>query len=432
MILEPGRYQGVPVYQLLEAAGLGYIAVDHRFLHAILDDPARAIPDLVRFAAEDRSDDLVDLEPQLIDLFRHLRTPESLPFFVSVARRHREDVPDEVLESLVELGAAAVDPLLGLLSELPPDDAGDVPFLLAALHVQDSRILKALERQAAADPDDGAMCLEVYNDSGVAEPAEPFNIWELYAEEDSPDWTALSDEERLAMLESGAAQVRLEVAESYRGSELSDAARAKLLDMAKSDPEPSVRGACWEGLEEITEDPDVRRGMLAVLKDASAAWEEKAGAAIALAQQTDNPAVPAAIEALYGDPRSRAKALKAMARSFNPRFGEYPPRHLEDSDPEVKRQAIWGVGYLNLSAQAPRLEAFFKDEEFRTDAMFAYALSVPGETSPGRARALLKKVATAAGGFREDEEELIQVAIDQRLMLHGKKAVFFPDDEEEP
>lgn len=397
-----------------------------------MDDPARAVPDLVRFAAEDRADDLVDLEPQLIDLFRHLRTPESLPFLIKVVRGDPSDVPDEVLESLVELSGAAVDPLLALLAAFPADNPGDVPFLLAALHVQDPRIFEALQRHAAADPDDAAMCLEVYNDPGVKEPSEPFNIWELYSEEDSPDWTALSDEERLAILGSGSAQLRLEVAESYCGSELAEAVRVMLLDMARNDPEPAVRGACWEALEDLVEEPDVRRAMLAVLKNASASWEEKAGAGIALAQQTDNPEVPAAIEALYGDPRSRSKALKAMARSFNPRFGDYPPRHLEDPDPETRRQAIWGVGYLNLSSQAPRLEAFFNDEEFRTDAMFAYALSVPGETSPGRARVLLKKVATAAGGFREDEEELVQVAIDQRLMLHGKKAVFFPDDEEEP
>jgi hypothetical protein len=386
----------------------------------------------VRFAAEDRRDDLVDLEPQLIDLFRSLRTPESLPFLMDVIRRDPADVPDEVLESLVELGSAAVEPLLGLLAGLPADHPGDVPFLLAALHIQDPRIFEALQRHAAVDPEDGAMCLEVCNDTGASEPSEPFNIWELYSEEDSPDWSALGDEERLAIFDRGSAQMRLEIAESYHGSEFPEAVRARLLDSAKNDPEPPVRGACWEALEDLAEEPETRRAMLAVLKDPAATWEEKAGAAIALAQRTDSPAVPAAIEALYNDPRSRAKALKAMARSFNPRFGDYPPRHLDDPDPDIKRQAIWGVGYLNLSSQAPRLEAFFEDEEYRTDAMFAYALSVPGETSPGRARALLKKVAAAAGGFLEDEEELIQVAIDQRLMLHGKKAVFFPDDEPEP
>ena len=85
----------------------------------------------------------------------------------------------------------------------------------------------------------------------------------------------------------------------------------------------------------------------------------------------------------------------------------------------------------NLSSEAPRLEELFDDEEFRSDALFAYALSVPGETSPGRVRALMTKVEEAAGGFREDEEDLVRIALDQRLMLHGKSPVFFPDEAEE-
>ena len=73
----------------------------------------------------------------------------------------------------------------------------------------------------------------------------------------------------------------------------------------------------------------------------------------------------------------------------------------------------------------------FDDDEFRTDALFAYTLSIPGETSSGRVRALMTKVEQAAGGFRDDEEDLVRIALDQRLMLHGKSPVFFPDEEEE-
>jgi hypothetical protein len=415
----------------LEAAGHGYIAVDHRFLHAILDDPGRAIPGLVRFAAENREDDLVDLEPQLIDLFRHLRMHEALPFFVAVIRRNPADVSDDLVAALVELGAAAVDPLLALLSELPDDAAGDVPFVLAALRVKDPRILEALTHRAAIDPGDAALCLDIYADSGVSEPSEPFDIWELYPEEDLPDWGALNDEERLAMLASSLADLRVEVAASYRGSELAKEVKARLFELATTDPEPGVRGACWEALQDLSDEPEVRRAMLAVLKDAAASWQEKSGAAIALAQQSEMTAVFNAIETLYADPRSRAKALQAMARSFDRRYADYPPRHLDDPDPVIRRQAIWGVGYLNLPSEAPRLEAFFENAEFRSDALFAYALSVPGETSPGRARALYKKVAIAAGGLHGDEEDLVRIALDQRLMLRGKKPVFFPDDDAE-
>jgi hypothetical protein len=120
-----------------------------------------------------------------------------------------------------------------------------------------------------------------------------------------------------------------------------------------------------------------------------------------------------------------------MARSFDKRFSAYPPKHLDDPDPAIKTQAIWGIGYLDLASEAPRLAELFDDEEFRTDALFAFALSIPGETSSGRVRALMAKVEEAAGGFRADEEDLIRIALDQRLMLHGKSPVFFPDEEEE-
>src|ERR1700682_1990907 len=105
-MLEPGRYAGVSAYTLLEAAVRGYIAVDHRFLHAILDHPDAAVPDLLRFALEDHEGDTVDLQLELMDIFRQLGTPEALPFFVELVRRNPSDVGDELVEAFVPLGAA--------------------------------------------------------------------------------------------------------------------------------------------------------------------------------------------------------------------------------------------------------------------------------------------------------------------------------------
>jgi SEC-C motif len=464
--LEPGRYAQVPVYQLLEAAAHGYIAVDQRLLRAILDRGEQSVSDLVRFASEDHEADLMDLDPLLIDLFRALRTVEALPFFVSVVRRNTGDVPDDLVESIVELGAAAVDPLLGLLNELDPLDAGDVPFVLAALRVRDARVLKALSNRLDNDPQDAALCLEMYGDPAAipaleaalaqipiddprsrapiqaviqslsmplsdSQSDQPFDIWGLYPEEAAPDFGALEDEDRLAMLEKGSAKLRAEVAGSYQGTELSPASRARLIQLARTDPDATVRGACWEAFGELDDEPELGDAMLKVLANPQAAVEEKGGAAVGLAEQSGNPAVYEAILNLYRDPRGRAKALKAMARSFDKRFSDYPPKHLNDPDADIKTQAIWGVGYLGLASEAPRLQELFDDEEFRSDALFAYALAVPGETSPGRVRALMKKVEEAAGEFREDEEDLVRIALDQRLMLHGKSPVFFPDESEE-
>ena len=445
--------------------------MDQRLIHAILDFPENSLPDIVRFAAQDHSSDLMDLDPLLIDLFRALHTPAALPFFMRVISENPNDVPDDLVESMVELGEPAVEPVLALLAELDGGahsrDAGDVPFILAALRVRHARVLEVLTRRLENDPQDAALCLEMYGDpaaipalgaslekipaddprsrrpmeavidslSGPAaapsEPDEPFDIWPLYPKEASIDFAALEDEDRLAMLEKGSPESRAEVALSYQGTDLSDEARARLIQHAKTDSDATVRGACWEALGEIGDEPELRATMLKILADPNAAIEERSGAAIGLAEQSDNAAVYQAILNLYQDPRSRAKALKAMARSFDKRFAPYPPKHLDDADREIRTQAIWGIGYLDLSSEAPRLAELFDDEEFRTDALFAYTLSIPGETSTGRVRALMTKVEKAAGGFRDDEEDLVRIALDQRLMLHGKSPVFFPDEDEE-
>jgi len=441
--------------------------VDQRLLHALLDHPDQSLPGILEFAAEDHSDELMDLDPLLIDLFHTLHTPAALPFFARVIGEHPLDVPDDLVEAVSELGNDAVEPLLAVLAQFEGRDAGEVPFVLAALHVRDPRVLEALTKRLALDPQDAALVLETYGDpaaipaieaalakipaadAGARAPLqavieslsspeesdvtadEPFDIWPLYPEKLAPDFNALEDSDRLAMLEKGSAELRSGAALSYQGSELPDQVRARLVEHAKTDPDPAVRGACWEALGEIGDDPDLRRLMLKLLADPQAALEERAGVIIGLAEQSSEPAIYQAILKLYEDPLGRAKALQSMARSFDKRFSGYPPKHLDDPDPAVKSQAIWGIGYLNLSSDAPRLVELFDDDEFRTDALFAYALAVPGETSAGRVRALMAKVEKAAGGFREDEEDLIRIALDQRLMLHGKDPVFFPDDAEE-
>jgi hypothetical protein len=470
LIFDPGRLQTIPVYQLLEAASQGYLGVDHRFLHAILDQPDRSIPDLVRFAAEDHGQDPVLLDDQLLDIFRVLGTPLALPYYVKLVREDHADIEDDLVEAFVQLGAASVDPLLALLKEFEHEDAGDVPFVLSVLRVRDDRILEALIDRLEYDPVDVAVCLEIYGDrkaipalnaalaetppfepahhqiksllvrleskvEHVPEVAEQFDIWEFYPETDSPPLELLSDDDRLAMLDVASAELRADVVESFRSTDLSNKVRARILALAKNDPDPAVRGECWETFGEIVDEPEIRRAMLAVLADPAAALEEKGGAAVALAQQIDNNTVFQAMEELYADPRSRAKSLKAMVRSFDRRFAGYPPKHLDDADPEIRRQAIWGVGYMKLAGEAPRLEAFFDQNKFRSDALFAYALSAPGDTSRSRVRSLLKKVDEVAGGLNPEEEELVKIALDQRLMMAGMKPAFFEenfDDEDEP
>jgi SEC-C motif len=417
----------------------------------------------VRFAAEDRSESVVDLDLVLLDIFRYLRTREAVPFLIELVRREADNVSDELIEVLVELGAPAVEPLLALLADLE-DNSGDVPFLLASLHVRDPRILDILICRLDEEPWDGALALEVYGDPAAlpaleaalrkAAPddsrtrsyvesairslseglpdigesqAEPYDIWRNYPEEASPEFEELDEDELLTMLGHGSAKLRAEAVASFH-DEMPLKLRPRAMELAKTDPDMHVRRAAWEAFGDLSDEPEIKRAMLAVLADEQASIEEKSGVAIALAQQPDNPAVYQTIEKLYENPASRAAGLKAMARSMDRRFSGYPPKHLDDPDDEIRNQAIWAVGYLGLASEAGRLEIFFKEPKHRTPALFAYALAVPGETSRGHIHALLKKVERVAGELDSDEKDLVRIALDQRLMLHGHNPVFFADD----
>ena len=70
------------------------------------------------------------------------------------------------------------------------------------------------------------------------------------------------------------------------------------------------------------------------------------------------------------------------------------------------------------------MKQFFEDDDFRADALFAYALCARGETSRGRMPGMLRKIDEAAGGLSEVEEEMVKIALDERLALHGKEPFF--------
>jgi hypothetical protein len=128
---------------------------------------------------------------------------------------------------------------------------------------------------------------------------------------------------------------------------------------------------------------------------------------------------------------ARAKALEAMWRSFDRGFSSYFPAHVDDPDEAIRRQAILGVGYLGIGSAAERLRQYFDDEHWRPDALYAWALSTPAEITRGRIRGLFRKIDRTAGGLSAGEAELVQLALDQRLLLHGLEPVFFPGGEDE-
>jgi hypothetical protein len=466
LFLDPEKLAERSPAEVLDSAARGHLGLDHRFLHRLIDRPAESLPAVVAFAERDRANDAVDLAPELIALFRYWKAVEGVPFLVGYIKEDPENVPDEAIEALVEIGSPALEPLLALYDQLEETESGEVAFILANLRVRDERILKILLDRLEYDLSDTTLLLSIYGDPsampvlenalaelpesepelkkdiadaletikqakerGPLQSAEPFDIWALYPERADLPMDLLDEDERTGLLEHPVDSVRAAAANSFFNRELNPEQRKKLLDIAKHDRSPAVRAAAWQALMDSTEDPDVVQSMLAALRRPDLPFEERGGLLVGLAAEADRNEVRAAITSHYEVPEGRAKALEAMWRSVHPSFRNYFAKHLADRDLEVRRSAVWGVGYYGLRSELDRLRKLFDDEELRSDALFAYALAMPGETSRGRMKAMLSRIEKDARGLSEMEEELVKTALDERLMLAGKEPVFVQQED---
>ncbi|MGH9631590.1 MAG: HEAT repeat domain-containing protein, partial [Bryobacteraceae bacterium] len=405
MVITPDQYASTPVYKLLEAAAQGRIGFDHRLLHAIIDrDTKESVPDLTRFGMEERNQDPIDLEEDLIAILRHLQVPEALPFYLECLRRNPGDVPDNLFMAILQGGEASIEPLLNLYQEIGEEEGGEIGFILAAFRKPDPRILSILLDRLEYDTSDGAISLGLYGDPAarpalekilaetpldeslvrrdiaaaieqLGQPQLPekfeFDIWDEYPGIAGPQFEVLSESERLDLLASDSGELRAQIVESFTSRDLSPAARKRILELAGSDPDPRVRGCCWEVLSGEIEDEKISGAMFRRLADSSVPVEERCGALVGLAERAGEPEIRPLVEALYHQPETRAKAMEAMWRSLDREFSEYFPKHLDDQDAEIRRHAIWGIGYLGIYASSEKLIAFFEDPDYRADALFA-------------------------------------------------------------
>jgi len=453
--------------ELLLEAAQGRVGVDKRLVQSILDGGAEAAQEVLAFARASREQDRIDLGPLLIDLFRHWKTPEALDFLIEAIRHTHEDVSDDLIQALLPHGERAVAPLLELYEELGEEQGSDIAFLLAGLRVHDPRVLALLLDRLQFDAGDGALCLELYHDPAarpaleamLAEvPAEevelrrdlqhaleeldqpappyeptPFDILAEYPKHELPAFEVLSEPERLKLIESPDADVRAGAAHSFFNQELDPGTRAALFRLAQSDPDAKVRGRAWESLADASEDASIRETMLGVLADTSRETSERGGAAVGLYAVADRGDVSKAIEALYEEDGvvPRAKALESMWRSLWKPYARFFPPHLDDPNKEIVRQALRGAGYFQLAGHADKIASYFDREgdleDLREDALFAYALAMPGETTRGRIRGMLRRIDSLAN-LSASEAELVMFALDERLRLQGLDPVFAADE----
>ena len=460
--------------ELLREAAQGRLGVDRRLIQAILDGGSEAAQETLAFARASHEQDRIDLDPLLVDLFRHWQSPEALDFLIEAIRRTHDDVNDDLVQTLLPFGGRAVAPLLQLYEELGEEQGSDIAFLLAGLRVHDPRVLAVLLDRLQFDARDGALCLELYHDP-AARPAleamlaeipaedaelrrdlqhaldeldqpapvyepEPFDILSEHAdypERELPAFDVLSEPERMQLLASPDAATRAGAAHSFFNHELDPKERAALFQLAQSDPDAKVRGRAWESLADATEDAAIRDAMLAAVTDTSRELAERGGAAVGLYAVADREDVSQALEALYQEDGvvARAKALESMWRSLWKPYARFFPQHLEDANKEIVRQALRGAGYFQLTRHADKIASYFDREgeleDLREDALFAYALAMPGQTTRGRVPGMLRKL-DAIAHLSSSEAELVMFALDERLRLAGLDPVFAADDSEAP
>jgi len=462
LFLDPTKLSAASPTEVLDAAANGHLGLDHRFLHALLDREAESFRAVLAFAERDRTEDAVDLAPELLALFRHWKRPEALPFLIAYLKEDPEEIPDEAVETLVAIGPPALEPLLALYGEMEESASGEVAFILASLRIRDERVLRLLLDRLEYDLADTALLLEVYGDpaaipaidaataelgkddkdlreelSRVTETLrksdrvnpttsvdDDFDIWEFYPEEADLPMDLIDEDERVELLQHPVPSVRAAAAASFFNREVTPELRKVLLNLAVNDESPAVRAHAWEALTNATEDAEVIEAMLRVLRRTDLPVRERGGLLVGLAPETDRNEVRTAIAYFYTLEEGRAKALEAMWRSMHPSFRDYFAQHLDDADLEVRRGAIWGVGYYGLKSELANLRKLFDHEELRSDALFAYSLAVPAEISRGRMKGLLARIEKDANGLSEMEEQLVMAALDERLLLAGKEPFF--------
>ena len=458
----PQTFSQHTVYDLLRVAAHGRIGFDQRLIRNILDRGADAIrPDILRFS-EIAAEEPLDLRVDLVEILRRVKTPEAIPFYLSILREFGDDYPEELIEAVVEMGAPIVEPLLKLYEELGEEKGGPVAFLLAGLQILDPRIYHLLLEEFEYDTFEGGFHLGMYGDAAakpviekrmgesgvddelkshlrqaVAEIADGdkrrafvsdlSDIYELYDPKLGPDFDVLPLEDVAQLLASTDPDYRAEALESLSPDDLDEPQVApKVRALAQSDPDPNVRGRAWEALSSIIpDDVSLLDELKAVLNDRKRSPIERSGALVALSTATDgSEEMKDRVRELYEVVSERKHVLKAMWRSMDQSYSSYMQFHLDDPDVEVCEQAIFGVGYLNIVSDVQRLEKYMHLDALRAAALFNYALVVPGPKDRMGVKSILKKIDKLAMGLTSEESDIVKTALDRRLELKGMKPVF--------
>lgn len=454
--LTPDLYAEATITELLDAASRGRVGVDQKLLRSILERGEGTAEEIAEFFLNVEEEWRVDLSADIFHMLRALRSTSAIPVYAELLGDEVDEDPTPIYDALAELGAAAVEPLLAQYAEAGPESQSQIEFLLSSLRVKDDRIGELLKKRLESDPAEGAINITLYGDKAmnpaleaklasvkdehekheiqfaidqlsaetILDEPEPFDVMSLYPESAPPVFDVLEPDEMVAFLDHDDAKVRRMAAESLANEELDEDELKRLLQTAEEDSDVAVRAQAWQAMATGIDDEDIVRRIQARCFDADAPGIERAGAACALAEREMTEDLAELLREFYEQPETRALAMKAMWHSFDQQFAEVFPKHLDDLDEDILRNAIWGCGYLGIGHVAGQLEKLFENENVREHALFAYALSAPVELTRGRAKSFFKRIFDLADGLSESETSVVEAGIDQRLGLLGQEPVF--------
>ena len=461
----PETFKNYSVSDLLTAAAYGRIGVDQRLIRTILDRGAAATAEVVTFVEEPvPGDNTAGLTRSLFLLLRHYRTPQALPFFMELVKANIEELPEELMEAMLEIGSPAVEPMIGLYDEVDDEDLrGELAFMLASFRNRDPRILERVLDYFEYDAADGAIILDSFADPGAVpaiekilaepnldaelrgeleaiagrlresqpddEPWPPYDALQEFDDEAEPVYGILLEHELMAMLASPSEEYRAGAVDNLTSQAMTPKVVDRIHQMALSDPSASLRGRAWEALAGDPDDKELIAEMAAILEDPSKPVEERTGTLVALASLNKYSRIKEAILDFYHSfPEQRPRVIKAMWRTLDKAWSKYMVEAIASGDDDTREQAILGIGNLALSSEADKLEALFHHERLRPAALHAYALAAIGETSRIRMKSLFTLIEKIANGLDEEEAELVKAALDERLAIRGMKPIFLVEE----
>lgn len=458
-----------PVEQLLRELGDGHIGMDQRVVRSILKRPEEAGKAIVSYGLNPPEEARLEMDADLVNLLANLPDADSLPYLTKLLSEGLAEIPTSMFQVLKPKGPAAVEALLSVYQALDEEVSGEVAFLLAGLGVKDQRILDLLLARLEFDMEDASISIGTYGDpaaipaiekmlaevgknhdldfaleqlkhpapadavGGSVEQELMFDIAEEYPEETMPEFDVLNDAEILEVARTSEdLGARLEALDILEDLDLTPESVEPLLDLARNkDEDLMVRAAALRALHRAKAHQHVLNYAAGVLADDGQPMRLRAAALISLMPEFPADEATEFIEQFLADSDSRADGVQAMWRSRNPQYTYEFSKFLSDADPEVKRQAIRGAGVMADKGSLAGLRELLRDEDFRNDAIFAYAMAAPSETSPSRMRSLFKKIEQEAGGLTESEAGSVGMALDMRLEALGKAPIFFPNEEED-